>query len=290
MNSSFGKVILSGEHSAVYDQPAVAASLDLQIEAKLNIGALPEKNPFTQNLLSLFEKKFAQKIENFSIEFTGNLPMGSGLGSSAAAAHSALQALAQHFNLPISDDQKIEFIQESERFAHGHPSGLDAVTVVKKGVIEFQRSGADFRFAQLPSQQIQETPFSLIQSGQPTESTKRMIEIVKEKQQTDAGKQAIAAIGKITTQLIVDIKANAFILDWMPENERYLEEIGAVSPKAREMIRQIENEKGFAKITGAGGATEGAGMILAYHSDAEKLHAFLAKKEWQHVQVQLGNR
>jgi mevalonate kinase len=290
--TSFGKVILSGEHSAVYGEPAVAASVNLQIRAQLtennSQSAQDPFFPFIKNLLSLFQEKYNKDTSHLFVKFDGDLPIGSGLGSSAAAAHAILLELSNHFNIPLSDDELIALTQESERFAHGHPSGLDVITVIKRGVIQFQRQGEKLNFSALPTAQIQAVPFVLIQSGKPEESTKRMIEIVAEKQKTPQGKDVISQIGKLTSQLISDIKSEAFSFEWIKENNRYLEELGVVSAKAHSIIEEVGKIGGYAKVTGAGGQSDGSGMILTYLSDTEKLHAFLDEKKWEFFSVDLG--
>lgn len=282
--TSFGKVILSGEHAAVYGEPAVAASVNLEIAAQLQMGV--EQSPFLQNLFVLFQKKYQKQTTQFSVDLTGDLPIGSGLGSSAAIAHAVFRALAAYFQINISDDDMIALIQESERFAHGHPSGLDAATVVKKGVIQFQRHGEKFQVTPLPTTILQDKIFFLIQSGRPAESTKKMIEVVRSKQNA----RAIKEIGQITRQVIKNFENNHFDMAWVPANEKYLEELGVVGQKAQEMIDELEHMGAVAKVTGGGGYQHGSGMILTYHDDYEKLENFLRNKTWQYFMVHLGGK
>src|SRR4051794_20351347 len=117
--TSFGKVILSGEHSAFYGMPAVAASIELSLHAELvdmSSDKQPSKqsSPFIQHLLHLFQQKYQEDTTQLRIHCEGDLPVGSGLGSSAATAHAVLLALSQHFGVVFSDDEKIAFIQEAE--------------------------------------------------------------------------------------------------------------------------------------------------------------------------------
>jgi mevalonate kinase len=287
---SFGKVIFSGEHSAVYDQPAVAATVDLRTEAVLETRtkSTQPNSPFLRTLFAIFQEKYHRDAAGLTLRFTGNLPIGSGLGSSAAAAYAAFQALAEYFRMTLLADDYIALIQESERFVHGHPSGLDTATIVKKGVVQFQRHGEKLSSQNLLPQVIQQHSFFLIQSGVPAESTKTMIKVVQNSHQSVKGQRAVQAIGMITTQLIQDLQSQQFFPEWMTENERYLEELGVVSAKAKQMIRDVEQQSGFAKITGAGGVSDGSGMILSTHSDKEKFEQFLQEKEWSYFSGYLG--
>jgi len=329
-----GKVILSGEHAAVYGEPAVAASVDLFLDAEITptSSSHPLSSPrkrgsseddFIQNIFTIFENRFNLSVDNLDVVLSGDLPTGSGLGSSAAAANATFQALLSHFHISLTDDELISLVQESEKFAHGHPSGLDAATVVKKGIIQFQRhtssvipaptvipapvvipakagiQSKQFTYQNLPSTLLNQTNFFLIQSGKPLESTKEMLEVAKTKYQTSVGKQAVSEIGKITQQLISDLNHNHFSSDWILPNEQQLEILGVVDPIAQEMINKIATIGGAAKITGAGGKTNGSGMLLSYHPDPEKMQDFLANschpresgdpvKKWSYFEVRLG--
>ncbi len=293
MSISFGKVILSGEHSAVYGEPAVAASVNLYLEATLHLIKPPAhlqfgEPAFIKNIFSLFSKKFLVQTDGVFITVAGNLSVGSGLGSSASAAYAIFQTLAEHFAITIADDEMIALIQESERFAHGHPSGLDAVTVVKQGVIVFQRTGENFAYRNILAPVVQSLPFFLLQSGRPKESTKKMIEVVREKSQTKDGKITIKKIGEVTKKVIAELEANTFTPEWLRENEALLEILDAVGEKARLMISAITKQGGFAKVTGAGGVSDGSGMILVYHPDQQKMASFFDTQEWMYHPVCLG--
>ncbi len=59
------------------------------------------------------------------IEVFPDVPRGMGLGGSAALAVAIVRALDIHFELKLSDEQVNQLALESERIAHGEPSGID---------------------------------------------------------------------------------------------------------------------------------------------------------------------
>src|SRR5690606_37181205 len=59
------------------------------------------------------------------IEVFPEAPRGMGLGGSAAMAVAIVRALDKHFKLGLSDDEVNRLAFESEKVAHGSPSGLD---------------------------------------------------------------------------------------------------------------------------------------------------------------------
>ena len=59
------------------------------------------------------------------IEVFPEVPRGMGLGGSAAMAVAIVRALDKHFKLGLSDDEVNALAFESEKVAHGSPSGID---------------------------------------------------------------------------------------------------------------------------------------------------------------------
>ncbi len=59
------------------------------------------------------------------IEVFPDVPRSMGLGGSAAMAVAIVRALDKHFHLGLTDDQVNRLAFESEKVAHGSPSGLD---------------------------------------------------------------------------------------------------------------------------------------------------------------------
>jgi hydroxymethylglutaryl-CoA reductase len=59
------------------------------------------------------------------IEVFPEIPRSMGLGGSAAMAVAIVRALDKHFKLGLSDEEVNAYAFESEKVAHGNPSGLD---------------------------------------------------------------------------------------------------------------------------------------------------------------------
>jgi mevalonate kinase len=70
--------------------------------------------------------------------------------------------------------------------------------------------------------------------------------------------------------------------------EKNLETIGVVSSSAKQLIRDIEKAGGAAKICGAGGASKGSGIILAYNSNKKVLELLAKTKKMPYYTVVLG--
>ncbi len=143
LGAGHGKIILLGEHAVVYGRRAIAAPIPLAIQARIEDTRegvdliiprwgveqrldLDAKRPssFTRSMARLLEA-LGLSGRGMRIEIFPNVPRAMGLGGSAALAVAVIRALDLHFRLGLSDERVNELAFESEKVAHGTPSGLD---------------------------------------------------------------------------------------------------------------------------------------------------------------------
>lgn len=153
-----GKVILIGEHAVVYGQPAIAlplvsveasvtlrlfdsARIDSDLYVGLSNSAPEEVAPVLAAVQAVTEAAGFEKGQ-VGVTIRSSVPVGRGLGSSAAVAGAIVAAAASVADLPWTADERYELIQASERVAHGTPSGLDARTVISDHPVYFERGEA----------------------------------------------------------------------------------------------------------------------------------------------------
>ena len=137
-----GKLILLGEHAAVFGQPALACPVPLNVRAQISDSedgiqlAIPSwgleyrlshgrrRRPWERSALQMLEELGlagqAMRISVFS-----DLPRGVGLGSSAAMAVAIIRAMSKRFDLDLSVERVNEIAWLCEQFAHGSASGVD---------------------------------------------------------------------------------------------------------------------------------------------------------------------
>lgn len=157
LGKAHGKLILVGEHSVVYGKPAIALPFPL-IEVKAIVEESKEDNiritcDYYDGLLDSVPKKMkgiaALIIETLKILTThpkgllirleSTIPLGRGLGSSAAVAIAIVRSLFSYYSHELNQDQLNSLVHLAETYAHGNPSGIDMVAASGEEPIWFQK-------------------------------------------------------------------------------------------------------------------------------------------------------
>ncbi|WP_161500868.1 mevalonate kinase [Embleya scabrispora] len=161
------KVILLGEHAVVYGAPAVAlpvpglgcrvrvARRDRDGHGLLGFrftpvppgvpsgsparlprtpeGVIPEGlRILSEAVLRLTGPRIAPGVD---VHVESGVPLGRGLGSSAACARALVHALDDLFELGLGEDVVFRYVQMAENTAHGRASGIDAWTTGANGPV-----------------------------------------------------------------------------------------------------------------------------------------------------------
>ncbi len=319
-----GKVILMGEHAAVYGRPAVVAAVDLRLAVEARLGpagvggvrldlpdlglqeehAWPALEDFTRKArrgwrafeggdapfrpandrsalvriavgeaMASLPPPASERLRGRTLELRvrSQLPVGAGLGSSAAAAVgvvAAVRALAGGRANLVDDLGAIEAAAlEVERRQHGFPSGIDSGTVLRGGVLLVRRAGEELRFDDLPRPEWLSGAIGILDSGTPGQTTGAVVTAVRrrydeEPERTTAVFDRIGAAVESFRAALQDggpRDAASAIAD----GHRALVELGVVPPAVARRIASVEAVGGAAKISGAGAlAGESAGALI----------------------------
>lgn len=156
--SGHGKVILFGEHAVVHGQPALAAALDLGVhltaltpDDTLSVQIEPwgtltrpgkgsRMGEALDRVLGVIEGACGP-VAPATLHFEATVPVGAGLGSSAALAVAFARALLMRVAAAPDDPTALilQAADASERVFHGNPSGVDHTTSALGGLIDFRR-------------------------------------------------------------------------------------------------------------------------------------------------------
>ncbi|MFN4212588.1 MAG: mevalonate kinase [Microgenomates group bacterium] len=293
--SSPAKVILSGEHAVVYGKPALVCAIDRRLKFTVFDRSSQNGNGKDGKIVLMITDKVKQYLKDKKIKFTdksfdfkinSQIPVGRGLGSSAALSVAATAAFLKFYTGYSFEKETINNLAyQIEKHFHKNPSGVDNTASCFGGLIyyrrefEFLKNIASLNF-KIPKK-IEENLF-LIDSGAPLETTARMVELVGKMYNKKPSyiEQILNDIEKTTKRMVVAIVKEDvdFFQQTLLDNEILLEILGVVSQKTKKLLKSL-SQFGVGKITGAGGSKQGSGFILFYATDKEGLINFLKDKK-----------
>jgi len=153
MSTGFGhgKVILLGEHSVVYGKPALVAAMDKGVRAVVErtdsngivIGFAGRERADTEvsgpldAALARLLPSFGLESNHLKLHIETQLPVGAGLGSSAALSVAITRALNQLTATELDDNGVKERANLAEEVFHSNPSGVDVAAATLGGVLRF---------------------------------------------------------------------------------------------------------------------------------------------------------
>lgn len=232
----------------------------LFLEGKLGIRDVLHKpvDLFKFGFITLLDGLHRKMDSGIVIKLKSSIPVGSGMGSSAAAVLSELRALGHYLRVDFKPDWYYEFSLESEKLQHGHPSGVDSYISLYGGCAAFQNGQA--RSVPLPRMKMY-----LVETGTPEATTGECVVQVKEQFQNDLIWNDFEAV---TGEVEKAVRENndALMRSLLRENHRLLCRIGVVPQKVQQFVADVEAAGGAAKICGAGsirGQNGGVVLVLA---------------------------
>ncbi len=190
-----------------------------------------------------------------------SIPVGCGMGSSAATVLSEIRAIGHYLRVDFKPDWYYEYSLEAEKLQHGRPSGVDSYISLHGGCARFRQGVA--------------TPISLprmkmflVQTGVPQTTTGECVMAVEQRFRDSGIWDEFEAV----TEAFGDaIRANdSQKVHWLVrENNRLLCEIGVVPARVGKFIAEVEGWGGSAKVCGAGAVAGDAGGVVLVFADRQ---------------------
>lgn len=290
------KLIISGEHAVLYGQPALAMAVDRYIttttswyssaHVHFKLLDLSYAKTYTYMALRRLAKKLQADYKNSAlkrpfellqyavsslldylhvvlpkgIEITvaSTIPIGCGMGSSAAAVISTLYSITNFLQFNLTQAEYLTFSRQIENLQHGKSSGLDLHLVTHGGCLRFHNGST------LPIRMPQ-MPMYIVNTGKPLSTTGDCVAKASEVFASNPGlAEEFGVVTNAIDKAIAETDLYSFNLG-IKANHALLSKIGVVPERVANFIQEIENSGAVAKISGAGAVIgENAGITLVF--------------------------
>ncbi len=302
--SGYGKVILIGEHAVVYGTHAVAAPINLAMQAKVwesNTGVhllIPRwgvEEKIQQGAdhkysiyksLELILERLELRDRNIKIEVLPNIPRAMGLGGSASLAVAIIRALDVHFDLKLENNDINKLAYESEMLVHGSASGIDNTMATYGRFTLFRKCDPPL----MKDVHVKE-PIPMVVGLTGVESlTAKMVSQVHAAWENNKTlyERIFREIDELALQSVDAIESGNIrqLGELMNINQGLLNAL-QVSSKDLEVLIDIARRNGSigAKLTGAGG---GGAMIAVCPDDPEKVALAMRKAGYDAMVTAIG--
>lgn len=294
--TAHGKIILMGEHSVVYHQPAIALpffsvevitsiqpSQELTLECDFyqgTVAKMPELLKSLQTTIHTCLDRLGQTEANIAIQIQSTIPIERGMGSSAAVAVATTRAIYRYFNHHLPQSELLAIVDIAEHIAHGNPSGLDALMTSSDIAYRFVKDEG-----MSPLQSHLDAYLVIADTGE-TGQTKEAVQAVKQLIDQPHYQHIIQKLGHYAEEASQCLYHNQAekLGQFMTQAQQCLRELTVSSPKLDYFVATaLQNGALGAKLTGGG---RGGCMIAlaATKSAAEKIERALlqakARKTW----------
>ena len=284
------KVIIFGEHSVVYGYPAIVVALDARAivktrkredelirinsnnlstswEGKINTSLKEVPNEFKGCVEMIKEFNMKNKISSgYEIIIDSNIPIGTGLGSSAATAVAIAKSLHEVNKIEHDNEIISKTAYVAEKVYHGTPSGIDNTATTFGGLIYYKKTSEGPYFKVLKSKDLH----IVIGNTMISRSTAKYVGIVRKNHETEKTitSKILEIMGDIAEEGVKAIQTGdvARVGRLMNLNQGLLNALGVSHEKLEKFIFSARDNGALgAKLTGAGGG----GSMVAIAPDKE---------------------
>jgi mevalonate kinase len=226
-----------------------------------------------------------EEPEPLDLHIESQLPVGSGMGSSAAAAVAVVAGYLLFRGVEIDLPAIERLAHEVERRQHGTPSGVDAATVARGGLLWAQRKSgttagvaAGLTVEPVVARSALLRRIAVYDTGIPAEATGAVVAAVRERAAAHPRRherlldRIDSATRGLRAELTAEVEDKQRVVELIRAAQAALEALGVVPAAVQERVRAVEAAGGAAKISGAGALSgAAAGTLLAYHAEPDQL-------------------
>ncbi|MEM1537783.1 MAG: mevalonate kinase [Candidatus Nezhaarchaeales archaeon] len=279
--SAPGKCIITGEHFVVHGEPALVMAInrrvyvesrlkegsDVQIasedlglagcfiddEYKPILGGMRGEavlKPVKAAVMEVFKE--AKTVKGLDLRIRSQIPVSSGLGSSAALVVASIAAVSRLLEVELSKEELFKLAVEAEKVVHVKPSGIDPLISIGGGIIAFRREEGF-----LPVKSPVSLPLVLGNTKTPRSTGEMVNRVAKLKEKyPEIIDPLFHSAGRLTIKAIEAVRSGDLVTlgELMNINHELLSAIGVSTPKLDNLVRKAREAGALgAKLTGAGG-------------------------------------
>lgn len=212
------------------------------------------------------------------IHVQSDIPIGCGMGSSAATILCVMRAVSNYLQIPISNEILYRMALEAENLQHGQSSGLDLRVAMQGGCVYIEGD-------QLSARPLPHLPMFLINTGTPVSSTGQCVEQVAAYFKSNELADDFASV---TNTMDEALQKQSYVKtqDAIRYNHRLLKTIGVVPERVQAFIAEIEAASGASKICGAGAVSgDHAGAVLVMLEDQAYLKTLCSQYGYEVISI-----
>lgn len=217
---------------------------------------------------------------SYGLDITASttIPIGCGMGSSAALIVALGCVLQEYSGQSVASEVFLAWCKKIEDLQHGHSSGVDLYLAYHGGAVLFDIKG------NIEKRNLSQIPLQLINTGTAQSSTG---ECVMHAEQFFKNQSVLDEFTSITLAMDKALQNNDYanMQECLRENHKLLNYIGVVPAKVCAFVAEVEQRGMVAKISGSG-AVRGneAGVVLVIGN--EKIDDLLVKYGYEKIENQ----
>jgi len=291
-----GKILLFGEHFVVKGEPALGLAVSLYVktciergEGKIyskQLGLIKPSSqhwPLFEAVFNSVEARFGE-IPRVDVVVDSEIPISSGMGSSAATAVSLTHALLSFINVEFTKREVQEIAHEAEKTVHYRPSGVDTTLATHGGFLYYKQGVFKRLDLKLPAN----VAIVVVNTGIPRQTGVVVREVLERYERLGRiGEYIYRAAGEIVENGIKAIENNDIdkLGELMLVNHGLLWAMGASSEECDKTVYELIRLGAIgAKISGAGRG--GIIIGLTRRENLEKIKSGLTAKKYEYYIVE----
>jgi mevalonate kinase len=274
--SAPGKVILCGEHAVVHGQPAIA----LAVTRGTTVDLVARPGPSTLDHSPIDDARLWVGLrtllpaDGLGVQIRTDLPIGRGMGSSAALAVALIRALANREGRQADIEECIRLGFLMERVFHGEPSGIDHTVSAHGGALLYRRTAEGPIWSRLP---IPNLPLVVLDSGVAGDTS---LQVAGVRSRLPGAEPLLEMIGALVEDVVGLLSSPTpdlmMVGDLLTANHALLCDLGVSTPRLDTLVElALDNGAWGAKLAGAGGG----GVVVALVNDPEALLAAARRQD-----------